>query len=379
MASASYNAGPYILAINWIVAGAAVLIFLLRLIAKRRVRNVSWDDAAMLFALMLGLASSVLITLAILHGYGKHVKDIEPSDRSVAMKLYTIFQCVSILSTGTGRVAFVLYLLPIFQQQYLTRHLLWFILALQTVTNYVSPVTILAQCKDIHVLWDPTVMTQCWDPKISIAYSYVQCSINTATDLYLATFPVYTFLRLNIKRRTKGILIILMSLGLVAMVASIMRALYLPSLSKIGDRTAATNRLTIWALLECYLVIITASIPCIRSLVVDSVRHIISSGRSTSVRDPDSTPKHSRQNTWGDSTSWNYPVGDDVEGRRHILSEVELGRLGRARADSGRVEYGHVGYGRVDYCRVDRNRFNSTRISKLMEVSVAAEAIPKWI
>ena len=52
MASASYNAGPYILGINWIVAGAAVLIVLLRLIAKRRVRNVAWDDAAMLFALV---------------------------------------------------------------------------------------------------------------------------------------------------------------------------------------------------------------------------------------------------------------------------------------------------------------------------------------
>ena len=125
---------------------------------------------------MLGLASSVLITMAIFHGYGKHVQDIDPPDRSVAMKLYTIFQCVLILSTGTGRVAFVLYLLPIFQQQYLTRHLLWFILVLQLVTNYVSPVTILAQCKDIHVLWDPTVKTQCWDPKIPIAYSYVQCS-----------------------------------------------------------------------------------------------------------------------------------------------------------------------------------------------------------
>ncbi|RAK95278.1 uncharacterized protein BO80DRAFT_487265 [Aspergillus ibericus CBS 121593] len=347
--AASYNAGPYILGINWIAAGLAIFIVLLRLIAKRRVRNVAWDDAAMIFALMLGLASSVLITISIYYGYGKHVMDIEPSDRLFAMKIYTIFQCVSILSTGTGRVAFVLYLLPIFQQQYITRHLLWFIFALQLITNYVSPVTILAQCKDVSVLWDPTVQTQCWDPKITVAYSYVQCSINTATDLYLATFPVYTFWNLNLRRRTKAILMILLSLGLVAMVASIMRALYLPSLSDLGDRTVATNRLTIWALLECYIVITTASIPCIRSLVVHSVRHVISHSRTSSGRDIDS--KRSRQNTWGDySSSWNYPVAAaDLEGRRHILSDVELVRIDHGRA------------------------------SKLMEVSVAAEAIPKWI
>ncbi|PYI07739.1 hypothetical protein BO78DRAFT_406280 [Aspergillus sclerotiicarbonarius CBS 121057] len=347
--AASYNAGPYILGVNWIAAGVAVLIVLLRLIAKRRVRNVAWDDAVMIFALMLGLASSVLITISIYHGYGKHVQDIDPSDRLFAMKIYTIFQCVSILSTGTGRVAFVLYLLPIFRQQYITRHLLWFLFALQLITNYVSPVTVLAQCKDVNVLWDPTVQTQCWNEKVSIAYSYVQCSINTATDLYLATFPVYTFWNLNLKRRTKAILIILLSLGLVAMIASIMRALYLPSLSNLGDRTAATNRLTIWALLECYIVITTASIPCIRSLVMDSVRHIISSSRAGSARDADS--KRTKQSTWGDyAPSWNYPPGgEDLEGRRHILSDVELVR----------VDYG--------------------RASKLMEVSVAAEAIPKWI
>ena len=180
------------------------------------------------------------------------------------------------------------------------------------------------------------------------------------------------------------------------MVASIMRSLYLPSLSKIGDRTAATNRLTIWALLECYLVIITASIPCIRSLVMDSVRHIMSSSRSTSVRDADSNGKRSRQNTWGDyASSWNYPVGgDDLEGRRHILGDVELGRVDRGRVDCGRVDrgqvdrgrvdrghldYGRIDYGRVKYGRVEYSRVSHARVSKLMEVSVAAEAIPKWI
>lgn len=40
-------------------------------------------------------------------------------------------------------------------------------------------------------------------------------AINTATDLYLAIFPAYTLWSLNLKRRTKTILIILMSLGLM--------------------------------------------------------------------------------------------------------------------------------------------------------------------
>lgn len=182
----------------------------------------------------LAIASSVLITIAISHGYGRHAYELDRSDRVLTAKLYTIFQCVSILSTGTGRLAFVLYLLPIFRHKYLMGHILWLIFALQLIANYVSPVTILVRCADIRAIWDITVKSKCWDPKILITYSYVQCSksicrimfhwialiseitaINTATDLYLAIFPAYTLWSLNLKRRTKTILIILMGLGLV--------------------------------------------------------------------------------------------------------------------------------------------------------------------
>ncbi|GLA29625.1 hypothetical protein AnigIFM63326_007533 [Aspergillus niger] len=350
MASASYNAGPGILGLNWVAAGIATMIMLLRLIAKHRIRNHSWDDATMVLAYALAIASSVLITIAISHGYGRHAYELDRSERVLTAKLYTIFQCVSILSTGTGRLAFVLYLLPIFRHKYLMGHILWLIFALQLIANYVSPVTILARCADIRAIWDITVKSKCWDPRILITYSYVQCTINTATDLYLAIFPAYTLWSLNLKRRTKTILIILMGLGLVAMVGSIMRIISLPSLSIIDDQSAATNRLTIWSLLECYLVITTASIPCIRTLVMDSVRLLVNSSRSRSGREADT--RRTRQNTWGDypiSRSYRVAVGDDVEDRRHMLGDVELGR------------YGHSG------------------ISKLVEVTVAEEAIPKWI
>ncbi|BCS03213.1 uncharacterized protein AKAW2_70091A [Aspergillus luchuensis] len=350
MESASYDAGPGILGLTWAATGVATLIMLLRLIAKHRIRNLSWDDATMVFAYALAIASSILITIAISHGYGRHGYELDRTDRILTTKLYTVFQCVTIVSTGTGRVAFVLYLMPIFRHKYLTGHLLWLIFALQLIANYVSPVTILARCSDIRAIWDVSVKSKCWNPNILIIYSYVQCTINTATDLYLAIFPAYTLWSLNLKRRTKTILIILMSLGLIAMVGSIMRIINLPSLSIIDDESAATNRLTIWALLECYLVITTASIPCIRTLVLDSVRLLVNSSRSRSHREADS--RRTMQNTWGDyhiSRSHRVAVGDDVEDRRHILGDVELGR------------YSHTG------------------ISKLVEVTVAEESIPKWI
>ncbi|OOF96531.1 hypothetical protein ASPCADRAFT_396098 [Aspergillus carbonarius ITEM 5010] len=278
--SSSYNAGPGILALNWAAAATAVVVMTLRVIAKVRIRHYALNDTVMLCALGLALTASVMITLAIGHGYGQHYQYLSRANQVLALKYYTGFQCLSIVATGLGRAAFALYLLNILRQQRGVWFLLWVIFALQIIINIVSVITILVQCKNISSIWDTTVVTSCWDPNVDRIYAYVQCSINTATDLFLAVFPTYTFWSLSLQKRIKISLVALMSLGLVAMVASIMRVVYVDSIAERGDQTAATVKLSRWALAECYLVIVTASIPCIRSLILASVRNIHSDNRS---------------------------------------------------------------------------------------------------
>lgn len=48
------------------------------------------------------------------------------------------------------------------------------------------------------------------------------------------------------------------------------------------DGTANAIELTCWSMIECYIVIITASVPCLRSLVVSSVRQLFASDKSSS-------------------------------------------------------------------------------------------------
>lgn len=75
------------------------------------------------------------------------------------------------------------------------------------------------------------------------------------------------FWNLNLKLHVKLGIIILLSLGILAMTASIIKTVQTHILAKMDhDPTTATVNLERWLYIETYLVIITASIPCIRSL-----------------------------------------------------------------------------------------------------------------
>lgn len=124
---------------------------------------------------VLALAASVMITLAIAHGYGRHSQYLSKANQVLALKYYTAFQCLSIVATGAGRAAFTLYLLNILRQERYLGWILWLIFTLQIIINIVSVATILAQCQDINSLWDAHVGTACWNPNVERIYGYVQC------------------------------------------------------------------------------------------------------------------------------------------------------------------------------------------------------------
>lgn len=60
------------------------------------------------------------------------------------------------------------------------------------------------------------------------------------------------------------------------MVATIMKATYLEQIISWGGMARAID-LTCWGMIESYLVIITASIPCLRSFIISSARQLFAS------------------------------------------------------------------------------------------------------
>ncbi|KAK5806739.1 hypothetical protein VI817_000997 [Penicillium citrinum] len=290
----------------WVAVIIAALVVVLRVFAKIKISRFFVDDVLMIIASISAIVSTVFLTLSVDHGFGKPLGDPFTHDTSLVLKYIAIQIPIVTLSTTIARSSFIIYLVAVLGTKRAYKILLWVILVIQLAGNIVSAVLPLSICKNVNILWDPTVKTTCIDSRKVIQFAYFSNSefvlstfdldlllielaiaFNSAADLFLAVFPTVVFWNLNLKLRIKISLIGLLSLGIVAMVASIIKTTKLdtlPSITNLGS--AGGIELIRWGYVENAIIIITSSIPCIRPLIISSVRKFSSVTRSYELSSP---------------------------------------------------------------------------------------------
>ncbi|KAJ5392775.1 hypothetical protein N7465_011749 [Penicillium sp. CMV-2018d] len=265
----------------WAAVAIAAVIVILRIVGKIKINRFGVDDGLMIFAEILAIVSTAFLTLSVKHGFGRNLDTIPPKDKQDVLKYIAIQVPIVTISTTIARSAFILYILPLLGTNKYYQAALWAVLVIQFGGNVASAVLPLSICRDVAALWDPkvAVTTTCGNMKAVIKYAYYSNTFNSATDLFLAVFPTVVFWNLNLKLRIKISLIGLLSLGIVAMIASIIKTTKLDSVPSITNTGAAGGiELIRWGYIENIIIIITSSIPCIRPLIISSVRKL-SSGK----------------------------------------------------------------------------------------------------
>lgn len=121
---------------------------------------------------MLAIVSTVFLTLSIKHGFGKPLGDPFTRDTSLVLKYIAIQVPIVTISTAVARCAFIIYLLGILGTNKWYRAALWSVLAIQLAGNITSAVLPLSICRNVNVLWDPTVKTTCGNSADVIKFAY---------------------------------------------------------------------------------------------------------------------------------------------------------------------------------------------------------------
>ncbi|KAL4996669.1 hypothetical protein BDV10DRAFT_202261 [Aspergillus recurvatus] len=268
----------------WAANAIAAVILILRVFAKLKLRQFRFDDVLMVVAWVMTLAATVLLQKSVEHGFGTNLELLVGTpDLKIVLKAIAIEIPLVTISTGFARSAFALYVIAILGSKRKYQIPLWTVMLLQLAGNIVSGVLPLSICEDVRILWDATVKTHCGDSNAVIKFAYFSSAVNAASDFFLAVFPTVIFWNLNLRLRIKISLIVLMSLGILAMIASIIKT------TKYGDIPGITNlgstggiELIRWGFAENLIIIITSSVPCIRPLLISSVRKISSAAKSRS-------------------------------------------------------------------------------------------------
>ncbi|KAJ5950913.1 uncharacterized protein N7479_009326 [Penicillium vulpinum] len=277
--AATFDCGPRLLRDIWTLTGIAIFIVALRVTAKIRIRKWGWDDILMVSALVsllvsylrcLTIVGSALITVGTKYGFCRHVWDLDTKKVVPKVIMFDYLTQTFGIAGGTlGRISFIIFIIGLLGTRKSHRVILWIIVGLQIVTNLILIIILFVQCPGhASAIWAQNGEHKCWDVRVQAYYGYYQGSFNSATDLYLAVFSTYIFWNLNLKLRVKIGLVILLGLGIFAMAASVIKVVQTQVLAHAADDpTVATVNYNRWLYIEAYLVIITTSIPCIRSLV----------------------------------------------------------------------------------------------------------------
>ncbi|THC91404.1 hypothetical protein EYZ11_009133 [Aspergillus tanneri] len=255
-------------AVSWPFFGVSLILCVLRLYARARIiRSLGWDDAFLVLAMICAAMNSSLATVSAHYGTGRHMVDLADHQRLMATKYNWLSQGFHVMSTNWGKVSVAMFLLRIIRKVKHHKPAMVAGMLLLTIVNTVCVYTIYGQCTPTARLWNPTLEEgSCWDPTVQRNYAFFQGSFSAVSDLVLAIYPLTTIYGLQMARKVKVGLGFLLSLGVVAMIAAIIKSINLASLSKRNDYSWNTVDLTIWIAIEQYLIIIAACIPAITPL-----------------------------------------------------------------------------------------------------------------
>ncbi|KAH8697148.1 hypothetical protein BGW36DRAFT_427120 [Talaromyces proteolyticus] len=257
----------------WTLFSITSTLMVLRIVAQTRIlRRIGVDDIVMIIAWALQTASSILCTIAISWGLGRHASDISsPEIYTGAIKYEMLAITTATLCAMFARISFAIFIFY-FASRILRiyQYLIGVWIVVQVVFNIIPIAITWSYCSPIvsHTQ-NYTNSELCWiSPHVS-GWLYTQGAINATSDICLTLLALSIVLAFNCCAWDKISLGILLSFSLLAMVAAIVKTVEVKLSQKSGqDFIYQLHIWNYWHSIENAVLIITTSIPKIKSLAL---------------------------------------------------------------------------------------------------------------
>ncbi|KAG4440129.1 hypothetical protein IFR05_004387 [Cadophora sp. M221] len=240
-----------------------------------------------------------------MHGSGRHVAYLDPETVKVGLKLNFVTQPIYLIATTASKVSIALFLLRIASTKVFKRFL-WGLLWLMIFYTFVALLTVFLQ-------WGAYIVKSKND-------------LDKAMKFHGAVQKVTLLWNVQINTRVKISITGIMSLGLFASAASIVKATTLQHYGKTVDFLWDSTDLTIWIPTEVNVGIIAACLPCMKPLVkkiLENSSWYTSEDRSTGYGAPRNNRSHPMKVI---STGYQHSRN------QHSIISIGTGRQGRLRA-----------------------------------------------
>ncbi|KAK7965195.1 hypothetical protein PG988_010199 [Apiospora saccharicola] len=240
------------------------------------------DDVVMIGALGMAISTMACFIRMTQHGAGRWMHDI-PESQKEGLR-YWSYIIGPLLTTGIClvKISLAFFLRRFVQKVWQKRFLLGMVVFLSIFLVY-SIGTYVFACVPMQAAWDLTITdANCKLRKHLMDIGTANSVVNILTDLAMVALPVLVVLDLQVNRNTKISLVLILSLGLFACAASVIRAVYAYSMTD-PDYSRRYDFL-IWFNVELHAGILAASLPTLRPLFSKILKGTTSYGRNTKQR-----------------------------------------------------------------------------------------------
>lgn len=145
------------------------------MLAMVRTRNNTLRVSNLTKPKALSITGMALIIPEVQSGAGRHIQYLSPAEATTGLKLNFATQPIYLWGITTVKVSIALFLQRIAPNK-TYKKTLWGIIAFLIAYTTACFMTILLQCTNLAILWDPTIKATCWTPTTLRSLSYVNSS-----------------------------------------------------------------------------------------------------------------------------------------------------------------------------------------------------------
>ncbi|KAF7904813.1 hypothetical protein BELL_0743g00050 [Botrytis elliptica] len=281
-------------------------------------RTFGSDDYWIIIGMVAYTVDSIFAYIGIYYGIGVHAAQLTYDQLINAAKYQVLVEIGYILCTAIIKTSVGLLLLRITSVKTFYKYVIWISLAIIWIWTIVTFVISCVQCRPLKASWDPLTPGVCLEPRIITNFAYAISAETIFFDWLFALLPIPMLWDIKMSLRLKCSIMVILSLGIVASAATIIRVKYLVAFLNVTDALYSITPVFIWSTIEIALGIIAASTATLRPLL----RSWKLLGFS-SEHDSDTEPGGPRSGSW--SGFKRTPRGGSDLTTSHQSNELTLG------------------------------------------------------
>ncbi|KAG8169815.1 hypothetical protein KVR01_000560 [Diaporthe batatas] len=329
LSSSPGDRGTQLFIVMMVVLGLAWILVLLRAYVRViMIKNVASDDWWMLASILAYTAYSIVAMWGIFDGgTGKHISNLSLEETLVGLKAWYICEVIYAPISAMVRTSVALFLHRVATEA-LHKWVIWINLAVIYIISLVFTFIAIFQCNPPSYFYEQVLGKPggCMNinvlPNAVIAHSV----IGAVTDLVFAALPVAMLWDVQLNKRTKVVVALLLGMGAVAGIALLVRIPFVKRLAITPDFLFETVDVAIWSVMEPSLGIIAGCVATLRPLFKS-----LGFGKPTTQR-YGYGPSHYGPSAASDRRTWGFA--------RNTMQKLSDGPFSPSTIDSSPLEPG---------------------------------------